>query len=213
MRNGLPILLDLSRRTIVIIGGGAVAARKAAALLAAGAQRIVVVAPQVHESMPPEVQRVSDSYSDKYLQDADIVIAATDVAEMNARVVHDARRRRILVGRVDDAEAADELRGDFVAMAAHRAGPVTIAVAAGSAALSAAVRDGIASRVDPRWPRMAEAMRALRPRIRDELQLSPARRRALFRDLTCDEALTAANAGPEQVWQWLVSKHPDLARR
>src|SRR5688572_6620877 len=210
MRSGLSILLDVSERVVVIIGGGAVAARKARNLVSAGASRIRVVAPQFHDDLPAHVERVQGAYHEKHLDGAQLVFAATDVTEVNTRVVHDARRRGILVSRADEDDSDDASAGDFVAPAVHRVGPVTVAVSAGSAALSSAIRDGIASRFDARWVRMAEAMRVLRPRVRDAARLSAARRRSIFRDLACEDALAAAVAGPDEVWKWLVARHPDL---
>lgn len=202
-------MLDVSRRRIVIVGGGAVAAKRAQSLIAAGAARIRVVATQFHATMPAQVERLSEDYRTEHLAEADIVFAAADDADLNTRVVADAWERAILASWTEED---DDHAGDFVSPAIHREGAVTVAVAAGSAALSAAIRDGIAARFDPRWTRMAEAMQVLRPRIRDDANLSSARRRAIYRDLADEDALAAATVGPEQVWRWLVSKHPDLAR-
>ena len=212
MRSGLPILLNVSERVVVIVGGGAVAARKARNLVSAGASRIRAVAPQFHDELPAHVERVQETYHEKHLDDAQLVFAATDVTEVNTRVVHDARRRGILVSRADEDDSDDQAAGDFVSPAVHRDGPVTVAVSASSAALSGAIRDGVASRFDARWVRMAEAMRVLRPRVRDASRLSAARRRSIFRDLASEDALGAAVAGPDEVWKWLVAWHPDLTR-
>jgi len=210
MRSGYPIVLDVSERTVVIIGGGAVAARKARGLVVAGAGRVRVVAMSFFDELPADVERVAEAYDERHLRGADLVFAATDDSTVNSRVVRDARRLRILVCRADDD---DEHPGDFITPAVHRDGPLTVAVSAGSAALSASVRDGIAKRLDPRWARMAEAMRVLRPRVRDDPRLPPARRRTIFRDLASDEALAAALDGPESVWTWLLARHPDLAEQ
>jgi siroheme synthase (precorrin-2 oxidase/ferrochelatase) len=60
MRQGYPILLDLSRRPVVIIGGGAVASRKAAGVLAAGAQDVRAVAPKFVRDFPEDVRQIAE---------------------------------------------------------------------------------------------------------------------------------------------------------
>jgi precorrin-2 dehydrogenase / sirohydrochlorin ferrochelatase len=207
MQFSFPILLDVRERSIVIVGGGEVAARKVRALLSAGGSRLRVVAPEFHEPFPAGVGRVPEAYREQHLEGADLVFAATHSPEVNTRVVQDARKRSILVSRVDEDQAC---AGDFILPAVHRDGPVTVAVSAGSAALSAAIRDGIAGRFDARWTGMAEIMRHLRPRVREHAGLSAVRRRAIFRELTGEAAFDVAGGGAEDVWKWLVSKYPEL---
>ncbi|MEO6435527.1 MAG: hypothetical protein ABIP55_07165, partial [Tepidisphaeraceae bacterium] len=112
----------------------------------------------------------------------------------------------VLVNRLDEGDPP----GDFVTPAAWRNGPVTLAISAGSAALSAAIRDDLVSMIDNRQLRMAEVMIELRPRIRDSGLDAPTRA-AIFRDLAGDEALDALAADGEAGLQsWLAQRYPDL---
>ena len=205
MPRGYVISLDLSRKRVVIIGGGAVAARKARSLLAAGAGEVVVVSPAFDDSMPDETTRLAAFYDAAQLRGAALVFAATNDPAVNARVVADARALGALANRadVDDADPAD-----FSTPARLDKGDLTFTVSAGSAALSAAVRDGLAARVDPRWIAMAEAMVTLRPLIRDHVSLTPPQRQTIFRDLATDEAMDVLDrTGRIGLVEWIATRH------
>ena len=187
-----PVMLDVTARTVVIVGGGAVAVRKAKGVLDAGVARVRVVSPAVRADMPTAVERVAERYAERHLDGAGLVFAATDVRAVNDAVVRDCRARGILVNRAD---SDDDLPGDFATPAQLRRGPVTVTVSAGSAALAATIRDGVAGRWDERWSRMAEAMRELRPAIVNDAALTPARRSRMLRALATDEAMDRLESG------------------
>jgi len=109
-----------------------VAARKAESLLAAGFP-IFVVARHIGdrlrrilgESEAPFAER---GYESRDVDAAAIVIAATDSAEVNARVVTDARAAHALA-----CDASDPELGDFTMPAVRRSGELTISVDSGGA--------------------------------------------------------------------------------
>src|SRR5438874_10180418 len=170
VRHAYPLMLDVSDRLVVIVGGGGVAARKARGILDAGGRRVRVVAPDFAPELPAGVERVRERYHPECLEGAGLVFAATDVPEVNDAVVRDARARGVLVCRADGNDAEP---GDFATPAHLHRGEVTLAVSAGSAALAVRVRDALAAHFDPVWSRMAEAMLALRPAIRDRADIAP----------------------------------------
>jgi precorrin-2 dehydrogenase/sirohydrochlorin ferrochelatase len=199
-------MLEVSDRLAVIIGGGAVAARKAAGLVEAGGTRIRAVAPTFDASLHPRVERVAEPYAPRHLDGAELVFAATDSPEVNERVVRDARARRLLVNRADEGESS----GDFIVPASFRHGPITLAVAAGSPALSAAIRKDLARYIDSRHMKMADAMQRLRPLVRDS-GLEPEARRRILRELAGEAALEALRQGGlEGLTAWLGARHPEL---
>ncbi|MDB5296062.1 MAG: bifunctional precorrin-2 dehydrogenase/sirohydrochlorin ferrochelatase, partial [Phycisphaerales bacterium] len=187
-----PVMLDVTGRIAVIVGGGAVAVRKAKALLAAGAGPVRVVSPDVRPDLPAEVERVSERYAARHLDGAFLAFAATNDRAVNDAVVRDAAARGILANRAD---ADPDLPGDFATPALLRRGPVTVAVSSGSAALTAAVRDGLAGRWDDRWTAAAEAMRDLRPLVVNHPGLPPARRTEVLRALASEDALARLDTG------------------
>jgi precorrin-2 dehydrogenase / sirohydrochlorin ferrochelatase len=202
-------MLDVTDRLVVIIGGGGVAVRKARGLLDAGATRVRMVSPSFREDVPAAVERVSERYEARHLEEAALVFAATDSADTNDEVIRDARDRGVLANRAD---VDDQEPGDFTTPAVLRKGPVAVAVStAGAPALAAMIRDELAARFDPRWREMAEAMQTIRPAIRGARIMSAERRRAAFGDLATGEALAMLAAkGTEGLWRWLVEKYPEL---
>jgi len=160
-----PIALHGERLTAVVIGGGSVGTRKALALVEAGA-RVRVVSPDVTPALA-EAERarrlsvVRESYRAGQLDEATLVIAATDSREVNAQIAVDAHKQGKLVNITDFPD-----EGNFHTMALHRSGDVTIAVSAGGVPGAAArIRDAIAKRFDARYGRAVSALRGLRSRL------------------------------------------------
>ena len=202
------MMLDVADRLIVVVGGGSVAVRKARGLFECGATRVRCVAPEVHDDMPDRVERIVARYEARHLDGASLIFAATDDAEVNAAVVRDARARGVLVNRAD-ADGGEP--GDFSTPARFRASGVVVAVAAGSAALSASIRDTLRKRWDPRWSQMAAAMQSLRPAIVARQDLKPRRRQQVFRALATYEAMNVLVEGGEGALRaWLTERFPEL---
>ena len=210
MRYGYPLMLDVTGRLVVVVGGGAVGARKAAGVLDAGATRVRCVSLAFDPAMPPCVERVPEAYEPRHLDGAGLVFAATDSAAVNEAVVRDARARGVLVCRAD---ADDNEPGDFATPAKLQQGGVVVTVSAvGSPALAVLIRDGLAARWDPRWSKLADAMRELRPAIRGADALPAHRRAAVFRDLATAEGLAVVEGGGlDALKGWLARKYPELA--
>jgi precorrin-2 dehydrogenase/sirohydrochlorin ferrochelatase len=106
-----PIFLELSRKRVVLIGGGPVAVRKAQALLAAGA-RLVVVAERMDESLRAAcagttAELIEARYSQDYLVEAVLVIAATNDRQLNKQIYKDCQKLEILCNVVDEPDLCD----------------------------------------------------------------------------------------------------------
>jgi siroheme synthase-like protein len=204
-----PIFLDISRRRVVIVGGGAVAARKASGILAGGGKAIRAVATKFVRDFPAEVEKKTANFEPADLDGAELVFAVTDSAAVNDAVVAEARKRGILVQR-GDGEETDE-PGDFASPAVLRCGPIIVTVSAGgSPALAAGLRDAIAGSVTDQWVNLAEALKHLRPKIKNS-GLPISRRREIFRALATTEAATALQAeGMPGLRKWLREKFADL---
>ena len=193
---------------MVIIGGGRAAARKARGALEAGA-RVRCIAPEFHQKVPEEVERITARFQPSQLDGADLVFAATDSSEVNFDVVREARERKLLVSRTD---GEDENHGDFVLPAVLRSTPIVVSVSTGSPLLSESLRDEIRKEVErmEQYKQMAELMRTLRPWL---LKSSlPALRRALaLQDLASGAALDAlAQGGGDGLCRWLMERYPEL---
>ena len=158
------IALHGERIKAVVVGGGTVGTRKALALADAGAQ-VTVVAPEVSEEMAEaEASRrlkiVREEYEKDQLKGVNLVVAATDSRDANARIAVDAHANGQLVNVTDFPD-----EGNFHTMALHRSGDVTIAVSAGGVPGAAArIRDAIAERFDSRYEQAVSVLRGLRAR-------------------------------------------------
>jgi len=158
------IALRGERIKAVVVGGGTVGTRKALALADAGAQ-VTVVAPEVSEEIAEaEASRrlkiVREEYEKDQLKGVNLVVAATDSRDANARIAVDAHANGQLVNVTDFPD-----EGNFHTMALHRSGDVTIAVSAGGVPGAAArIRDAIAERFDSRYEQAVSVLRGLRAR-------------------------------------------------
>ena len=101
----LPIFINIRGEHCLVVGGGDIAARKAALLRQAGAH-VVVVAPEIC----PSLQQLADAgdidcHSRRFEPDdlagCRLVIAATNVAEVNSEVSRLAQARQLPVNVVD----------------------------------------------------------------------------------------------------------------
>ncbi len=117
--------LVLVGRKVVVVGGGHVAQRRVPALLATGAV-VTLVSPEVTpaiEGLGSELTLVLREFTESDLDGAWYVVAATDDAEVNARVAAAAETRHTFCVRSDDA-----LGGTAWTPAVGHHGSVTIGV-------------------------------------------------------------------------------------
>jgi uroporphyrin-III C-methyltransferase/precorrin-2 dehydrogenase/sirohydrochlorin ferrochelatase len=189
----LPIFLKLDGRPGLLVGAGTVALEKIGSLLRTGV-KLRVIAPQAR----PEVRQLSDEGKLEWVQrefapsDLDgnfIVIAATDVPEVNATVYREAVARGIACNSVDDIPNCDFFFGSVVSR-----GDLQIAIS--TAGESPAVAQRLRREIDEQLPEdlgpwLAE-LGALR---REALSTQPRgeQRRLLLHELAhrqiCDSAL------------------------
>jgi len=142
MAEYLPIFLRVDGRTCVIVGGGAVAARKTRMLLERAAI-VRVIAPNPCDAIRAmRVELVRKPYANSLLDNAILVIAATDDAKVNRQVYEDATARGIPVNVADDPEHCA-----FIMGAIARRGSLQIAVGSGgqSPSVTQWMRDRIAN--------------------------------------------------------------------
>jgi uroporphyrin-III C-methyltransferase/precorrin-2 dehydrogenase/sirohydrochlorin ferrochelatase len=163
--SGVPILVEADGLRVLIVGGGAVATRKAKQFALAGAI-VRIVAIELDAELEElaierglEVDRRAYEHDD--IDDAQLVIAATDDRHVNAAVSRDAEAACRLLNAAD--HSGD---GNFAMMAAHRRGGLTIGVSAGGVPAAALrIRDAIAERFDARYGDALNELAALRKRM------------------------------------------------
>ena len=130
-----PMFVELSGKRVLIVGGGKVALRKANKLLPYGAD-ITIAAPEICPELEElsGVHTVKKSFSDDMLNLCDMVIAATDDRELNARISQLCLNARIPVNAVDDAELCSFLFPCLV-----KKGELSIGISTGGASPTAAI--------------------------------------------------------------------------
>ena len=173
-----PLFADLAGRRVVIVGGGGVAERKAALLLAADAQ-IEIVARELTPVFAEwigsgRLRHRAESFSEQQVDNAWLVIAATDDSGLNAAVAAAASARRIFVNVVDDADLST-----FHVPAIVDRSPLIIAISSGGAApmLARLARERIETVFDRGWGALAALLARARDRIRARYARVESRRR------------------------------------
>ena len=173
-----PLFADLAGRQVLVVGGGAVGERKAAALLEAGARVIVgapVLTPALREwARHGRIRWRAERFEEHWLDEVWLVVAASDDADLHARISVLAERRRLFVNVVDDAE-----RSSFHVPAVIDRAPVTIAISSGGQApmLARLLRERLETLVDPVVGPLATLLAELRGAIRARLPDLGLRRR------------------------------------
>ena len=174
----LPIFLDIRDRTCTLVGGGEVAARKAGLLRQAGG-RVVVVAPELGETLAAmaergEVEHRRATHREADLEGSALVIAATDDSAANREVASRAKALGIPVNVVDDP--AD---GTFIMPSIIDRSPVVAAVSTGGASpvLARLIRARLESLIPAGYGRLAELTARFRDRVKAVLGDPDDRRR------------------------------------
>lgn len=135
--NYFPFFVNVEELHGVIVGGGKVAAEKVERLSIADA-RLMVIAPEIDEEIRGYQDVVTlkfKPYEEADLADADYVIAATGIPEIDRVVYEDAKRRNILVNMVDVPEYCD-----FIFPSVVKRGKLVAGVSSSGASPLAAVR-------------------------------------------------------------------------
>lgn len=179
-----PLFLDLRGRRVLVVGGGGIAARKITALREAGAA-VVVGAPVlelglaalVHEGA---IRHLHGHFNPSWLDDAWLVVAATDDTAVNRAVADAAASRRIWANIVDDAELTTAQLPARV-----QRGPLQVAISSGGSApmLARHLREWLELQLDDSWGALATLFSGMRQQIRTRLPDLPARRRFFERVL------------------------------
>ncbi|CAA0119458.1 Siroheme synthase [BD1-7 clade bacterium] len=174
----LPLFFDISGRHCLIVGGGAIALRKAKLIAKAGGQ-INVVAPDIL----PELTQLAEqslgscqfrAYQSTDLADQNIVVAATNIPDINAAIADDCHARQLPVNVVDNAALCS-----FVLPSVIDRDPITIAVSSGGASpvLTRMLRSRIESLIPSAYGRLATFVGHMRETVKSTFATEGERRR------------------------------------
>ncbi|WP_223620157.1 NAD(P)-dependent oxidoreductase [Lysobacter sp. ESA13C] len=173
-----PLFANLSGREVLVIGGGEVATRKIDALLQAGA-RVEVHAHALNETLQQwldegRLRRREGTFDPDWIDQAWLLIAATDDHAFNQRLADEAGRRKRLANIVDDATLSS-----FQIPALVDRAPLQVAISSGGAApmLARRLRERLESQLDPSLGELAALFERHRDAVRQALPQLAQRRR------------------------------------
>jgi precorrin-2 dehydrogenase/sirohydrochlorin ferrochelatase len=179
----LPIFLDLSDQNVVVVGGGEVAERKIKNLLAYGC-KIYVTSPHLtpyltHLVAKKEIYRIPHESLDRFLDNAFMVIAATNDPEVNTQSASRAKKRAILVNVVDRPGDCN-----FIVPSIVKRGDLQIAISTGakSPALARKIRHELDARYGPEYGVFVELLGLLRRQLLSQRR-AQSRNKGIFQQL------------------------------
>lgn len=163
-----PLFADLQGRRVLVVGGGEIAARKVQLLLEASAD-VLVGAPDIVPELAElaaqgRIRVVTGTFQPEWLDDAWLVVAATDDRSVNAAVSDAAQARRIFSNVVDDAELSS-----FQVPSIVDRSPLIVAISSSGVApvLARRLRERVESLFDHSLGSLAGLAARYRPRIRE----------------------------------------------
>lgn len=162
-----PVALRLAGRLCIVVGGGKVAERKLKGLIESGANRIELISPVVTGKIEAwaaggRIIWRNRQYAAGDLEEAWLLIAATDDHALNASLAEEADKLGILSNIADDYES-----GSFITPAVTRNGPLimTVTTSGASPALAKALKKELEERYGNRYGEAAKRLGELRKLI------------------------------------------------
>ena len=166
--NEYPVSLNLKGKRVVVVGGGRIALRKLNGLLGCGAI-LTVVSPEINEDIKnlvnfDNITLVEREVCGSDLQDAFLIIAATNSFEVNEFVINQAGDNQL----VNASHQADQ--GNVSLPATLRRGRLIISVFTGGASplLARKIRDDLSFQYDQSYAKRLESLYEKRLEIKGE---------------------------------------------
>jgi precorrin-2 dehydrogenase/sirohydrochlorin ferrochelatase len=161
-----PIYLDITNKRCIVVGGGDVAERKMVRLLEFCAHVTVIgktLTPAL-ETMKKEgrIDHIDADYDEAFIDDAFLVIGATDRDDINEKISRDGKEKGILVNIVDDPDKCD-----FILPSLLQQGDLLIAISTGgkSPALAKKLRHELENIYGPEYQTLLNVMGSLREKL------------------------------------------------
>ena len=163
----LPVFLDIKNKPCLVVGGGPIAARKVRLLIKAGGL-VSVVAPTLCKELAGQLEKELIEHRAREFKDDDLaeqvlVIAATDIADVNHRVSTLAKQQRLPVNVVDEPDLCG-----FIMPSIIDRSPIQIAVSTGGASpvLARLVRAHLESYVPAAYGQLASLVDGYRDQVK-----------------------------------------------
>ncbi len=211
--NYLPIFADVKNKLCLVVGGGQVAARKAGVLLDAGA-KVRVVAPEIDPGLAEQqgVELIVSRFEPEHIDNAALVIAATNDRNVNKQVSELAQSRSIPVNVVDDPELCS-----FIMPAILDRSPLMIAFSSGGASpvLTRMMRGKLETLIPQNYSRLAAFAERFREQVKTRVT-NPAKRRIfwenVFEGVVAEKVLTGDEGSAEALLQNMLAHEDNIQR-
>lgn len=206
----LPLVIDLENKKIVIFGGGAVGERKAK--LFQGADLTVV-----SKDFTPALRKLKnegrikliesdleDIKIESIIEDAFLVVPATDDLALNSRITAMAKKRKILVNSVDRVD-------DIIVPSIIKRGDITIGISTlgKSPAMSKFIRKKLERIIDEKYADMVRLQGEIRALLKQQVRDPKLRKRILW-DILSDEEIWQSLDDYEKARDLAISKWSDM---
>ncbi|MCP4579946.1 MAG: bifunctional precorrin-2 dehydrogenase/sirohydrochlorin ferrochelatase, partial [Deltaproteobacteria bacterium] len=161
-----PVFVQLEEKKVVVVGGGNVAYRKVLALLECGAAIHLAgreLTPELKQMVENEdIHFLGQEFKDEYLNNAFMIIAATDDKDLNHHISTCAREKGILVNAVDQPPDCD-----FIVPSILKRGDLQIAISTSgkSPALARRIRKSLEAQFGQEYETFLLMMGRLRKEI------------------------------------------------
>jgi uroporphyrin-III C-methyltransferase / precorrin-2 dehydrogenase / sirohydrochlorin ferrochelatase len=166
----LPIFLNIKNRKCVVVGGGEVAFRKATLLLRAGAD-LHIVAPVLSDELRKlcvdrDCTIITREFEEADINDAILVVAATDDLETNERVSVIASKLNTPVNVVDQPDLCSFIMPSIVDRS-----PIVVAISSGGSSpiLTRKLKELNETMIPGRIDKLAELLGSFRGRVKNEI--------------------------------------------
>jgi len=203
MSDFIPLMLDLNEKEIMIFGGGEVGERKAS--LFCEHSKVTVVSKEFTPGLDRfyetgkikliKVNDLSEKDISSFLENAFIVIPATNNAVLNEKIAGIARDNKKLINRVDDI-------GDIIIPSVIRRGNIVICIstAGQSPALSKYIRQKIEEVIIPEFAQMSRLQNEIREILKSSVDDQKKRRDILWSIINDDDIWKAFEESYEKAY-------------
>jgi len=194
-----PMFMKLEGRSCLVVGAGTIGEPKIGSLIAAGASvRVVALhatAAVTEWARTGAITWEARAFDGADLDNAFMVIAATNSRDLNAAIFHEARQRNILCNVVDDPEYCD-----FYYPAVVRRGDLQIAISTNghSPALAQRIRRELEIQFGPEYGEWLDELGRTRQQLFAS-KIDPEQRRRLLHELASREAFKKAQAAESNI--------------
>jgi len=209
MNEFLPLMVDLHEKEIVIFGGGEVGERKASLFCEHATVKVVSkeFTPGLdlfYKEGKIELIKVNDIGENEiasFLNDAFIVIPATNDPVFNEKIAKIAKVRRKFINRVDDI-------GDIIVPSVIRRGDIVIGISTGgqSPALSKYIRQKIEDVITPEFAHMSRLQNEIREKLKSKVNDQKKRKDILWNIINDNDVWNSLRESYEKAYM-AASKH------